>query len=416
MRTVRRIALAAALAAVALGVPAPAYAACPQVPPGGTDLPGKAGRDPVITRLGLERAWELSTGTGVTVSVVDTGVDARQDKLTPAMVPGVEYTTTTVPPGFAQFPGGTEDCDGHGTSVAGLIAARPTRGDDRVMGVAPGAMIAPVRVGTSFGQAPTELIAAAIKAGADRGRVLNLSFARSVDSRPIRDAITYALGKDVVVVAAAGNEGGSQGGATWYPAAYDGVLAVAALNGEGEPMQESNAGDWVDIAAPGEALTGLAPKRGYRSVSGTSFATALVSGAAALVRSRFPTLSAPEVVKRLKGTATPVAGGPNGRVGAGIVDPFTALTATSVGDPASAFPNVVGSVEVQPRPPGDPGFLDRWGTPLGWTGGLAGLALLALLARPAVRTAVRRRWRPGRDPDADRPAPPPPQPTGVTLL
>jgi subtilisin family serine protease len=196
-----------------------------------------------------------------------------------------------------------------------------------------------------------------------------------------------------VVVAAAGNEsaGSSE---KWYPAAYPGVLAVAALKADGTPLQESNRGSWVGIAAPGEGLTSIAAGRGYVGLKGTSFATALVSGVAALVRARFPEMPAAEVVHRLKATAVPLGAVRDDRVGAGIVDPFAALTAQLPAGTGTATPPA-GSVAVQPRPAEPAGLADRWGPLLAVAGCLAVAAVLAYLARLAVHGAIRRRWRPG---------------------
>jgi membrane-anchored mycosin MYCP len=371
--------------------------ACRNPPGGGQPLPASAPRDPIIARLGLERAWELSTGAGVTVAVVDSGVDARQPKLSGAMVPGYDFVATQVPPGWWRLPGGLGDCgdDGatHGTAVAGLIAARPGN-DDRVEGVAPRARIASIRLVDGVDNASPEMIAAAIRSAAELGTVLNLSFAEPVDRPAIRQAIRYALGRDVVVVAAAGNES-SGPGAKWYPAAYPGVLAVAALKLDGSPLQSSNGGPWIGIAAPGEGLTAPAAVTGYVRLKGTSFATALVSGVAALVRSRFPSMRSAAVVRRLTATAVPLGAMRDDRVGAGIVDPFRALTAHIVGTPVTAAPAAPGAVPVQPRPARPAGLADRWGRLLAAAGGLGLAAVLAYLARLAIRAAVRRRWRPG---------------------
>jgi subtilisin family serine protease len=239
------------------------------------------------------------------------------------------------------------------------------------------------------------MIAAAIRTGADLGQVLNLSFAQPLDRKPVRQAIRYALSRDVVVVAAAGNEsaGSSE---KWYPAAYPGVLAVAALKADGTPLQESNRGPWVGIAASGEGLTSLAAGRGYVGLKGTSFATALVSGVAALLRARFPEMPAAEVVHRLRATAVPLGAVRDDRVGAGIVDPFAALTAQLPAGTGTATPSPpTGSVAVQPRPAEPAGLADRWGRLLAVAGCLAVAAVLAYLGRLAVHGAIRRRWLPG---------------------
>jgi type VII secretion-associated serine protease mycosin len=386
--------LAPAPAATSAPAPAAAPIPCRNPPKGGEELPASAPRDPMIVRLGLERAWELSTGAGVTVAVVDSGVDAGQPKIQPALVPGFDLVTTQAPPGWQRVPGGVGDCGAsHGTPVAGLIAARPGR-DDRMVGVAYDAKIAPVRFVDGIDQASDAMIAKAIRTGADLGQVLNLSFALPVDRPLIRQAVRYALNRNVVVVAAAGNESSTPGQA-WYPAAYPGVLAVAGLKLDGTPLQESNRGPWVGIAAPGEGLTAPAAVRGYVGLKGTSFATALVSGVAALVRSRFPSMPAAQVVRRLTATAVPLGVARDDRVGAGIVDPFAALTAQTVGTGATPTPAGSGAVRVQPIPARPAGVSDRWGRVLAVAGALALAALLAYLARIAVRSAIRRRWRPG---------------------
>ncbi|MFB9239659.1 type VII secretion-associated serine protease mycosin [Plantactinospora siamensis] len=388
---------------------------CRNPPAHGQSLPAAAPRDPTIARLGLDRAWDLSTGAKVTVAVVDSGVDGTQPKLRPALAPGSDFVTTQTPPGWQRLPGGLGDCGDnggtHGTAVAGLIAARPDD-DDRIIGVAPRARIAPIRIVDGVQNASPEMIAAAIRKGADLGQVLNLSLALPVDRPAVRAAIRYALDHDVVVVAAAGNES-SNGDSKWYPAAYPGVLAVAALKQDGTPLTESNRGSWVGIAAPGDRLTALAAGGGYTTVSGTSFATALVSGVAALVRSRFPDMSAAEVVHRLTATAVPLGAARDDRVGAGIIDPFAALSAQSAavpsdpgrsGGPAGAS----GRVRVLPRQDQTAGIVDRWGTLLGAAGVLAVAAALAYLGRLALLAARRRRKRPGDQEPVEEPAVDPP--------
>lgn len=409
-----RVAAVLLVAAGLLVVPAPmAFAVCQPPPAAGQPIPAAAGRDPMIDRLGLSRVKDLSTGAGVTVAVVDSGVDSRHPKLAPAMAPGVDVAAVNDPRVAADSPGTAEDCQNHGTMVAGLIAARPLD-DDRVVGVAPDAKIAPIRMVGTISDLPDKVIAQAIHDGADRGSVLNLSFALPVDRSSIRDAVQYALSRDVVVVAAAGNEQQSQPGQTWYPAAYPGVLAVAAVDVNGAPIAQSNQGPWVGIAAPGSDLTSTAAGgSGYITQSGTSFATAIVSGVAALVRSRFPGLSGPAVVQRLISTAVPVAGSRDDKVGAGVVDPFAALTAPVVAPSTSDRP--VGTVAVLPRPAEDEGFGPVLRAALAWAGGLALAGLLALVGGIAFRRAALRRWRPGgRDDVPEKPASP--EPTEVELM
>ncbi|WP_181010420.1 S8 family serine peptidase, partial [Streptomyces sp. SM14] len=278
----------------------------------GEELAGNAGPYPLIDLLGLRHAWDLSTGRSVTVAVVDSGVDSTHPDLGDAVLGGSEFQVVADEREFVRSaPAPAQDCAGHGTGVAGLVAARRAEGD-RMTGVAPSARIYPVRVHDGIENATHNTVAAMIDdaVGADVD-VLNLSLAVVQDHRSIREAVARAVAADIVVVAAAGNEGdrGPSGGRV-YPAAYPGVIAVGAVDAAGQPLDSSNSGPWVDLAAYGEALPLIAPGgSGYRADGGTSFAAAQVSGAAALVRSRFPDLSAAEVAERLTGSAAPVGGG-----------------------------------------------------------------------------------------------------------
>jgi membrane-anchored mycosin MYCP len=256
-----------------------------------------------------------------------------------------------------------------------------------------------------------------IRTAANLADVVNISWATPNDAKPVRDAINYALAKDRVVVAAADN-GQSDPDTKFYPAAYPGVLAVNAVKADGTPLAPNHE-SWVGIAAPGEQITALAPVGGYGVWSGTSFATALVSGVVALVWSRYPALHGREVVQRLVNTAVPL-GSPRDQVGAGMVDPFAALTAQGLTAPsASATPSARpgGSVVVAPRPAAAPSVADRWGRMLAWAGVLGVAAILAYLARLAVRAALRRRWRAGGGPiEEDTPYAQPAEPPNVQLL
>jgi membrane-anchored mycosin MYCP len=404
------LALVAALSGVAVVTAPAALAACRQ-PVSGRPLPPGAGQDPLIDRLGLRRLWELSTGRGVTVAVVDSGVDARHPKLAGAVDPPTDFRASfTTAAGFEQGPGTGDDCQNHGTPIAGIIAARAA-GDERVRGIAPEARIAPVRFDGSLAQAPPEMIAAAIRAGADRGSVLNLSFAVGDDKPAIRKAVQYALDHDVVVVAAAGNEAQSQPGLTWYPAAYDGVLAVASVDTAGQAAADSNRGDWVDVAAPGEGLTAPSSGGGFVSVKGTSFATAVVSGVAALVRARYPRMPAREVEARIEGTAISPTGGRDDRFGAGIVDPYLALTAETTGPagpPAGGVPDT--AVRVVPVPRDHPLLGPRDAAATTAAAILLGAAAVATAAGVTVRRILARRHRGsgGRDGPVYRPVGPVP--------
>ncbi|GAB1814022.1 type VII secretion system ESX-3 serine protease mycosin MycP3 [Mycobacterium avium subsp. hominissuis] len=327
---------------------------------------------PSQAMLNLPEAWKTSRGRGVVVAVIDSGV-TPQPRL-PNLAPGGDYID---PPA-----GGLFDCDGHGTAVAGLIAAQ--QGPDGFAGVAPEAAIVSIRQtsaqwapktpsGQDAQQAKTAgdvaTLARAVRHAADIPgvRVINLSLIdcfpvyKQVDQAALGAAVRYAaIDKDIVVVAAAGNTGESNctsnpltdpnrpddsrnwAGATtvstpsfWQP--Y--VLSVGSLTPEGQPSNFTMAGPWVGVAAPGEQVVSLgngpnsgiinglpSSKEPLVAINGTSFAAAYVSGAAALVRSKFPNLTSRQVVNRLVASAHNAARAPSNLVGAGVIDPVAALT------------------------------------------------------------------------------------------
>ncbi|MFW6725085.1 S8 family serine peptidase [Streptomyces sp. MAR4 CNY-716] len=406
-----RTGVVSVVAAMALGpsvVTAPgAVAAGCRAEQTGRPLREAARAHPFIERLALRQSWDLATGDRVTVGVVDSGVDADHPDLRGAVARGSEFTVVATKREYARttpFP--QTDCEAHGTAVAGVVAARRAEGD-RMAGVAPGATVYPVRIADGVDRATPRTLAAAIDdavtAGAD---VLNLSFARPVDDAPVRAAVRRAVEAGVLVVAAAGNEGnGGAAGGRMFPAAYDGVLAVAAVAADGQPLESSNSGPWVDLSAYGDQIPVVAPNgSGYLTGAGTSIATAQVSGAAALVRARFPELTAEEVAHRLTASATPLGGGRNDRTGAGLVDPFGALTHLGGPDGADSGANggrdvPAGHVPVQAVPRNEPLLSAPAATALAWSGGALLVVVLVLLAAPAVRRAVGRGWRAGPVPD-----------------
>ncbi|MFV2099487.1 type VII secretion-associated serine protease mycosin [Micromonospora sp. LOL_024] len=275
-----------------------------------------------LDKLGAQVAWRTSTGRDVVVAVIDSGVDATHPDLAGQVLPGLDL----VAPGGASEP----DPVGHGTTVAGLIAGR---NDDRqgVVGLAPDARILPVRVLDEENRYDDALIVAkgvrwAVDNGAD---VINLSLGGSGDSAALAAAIDYAFAKDVVVVACTGNLATSPDAKVWYPAREPGVVAVSGLERSSDNLWSGAiTGRATVLAAPASGLVGARPPGGYWRVQGTSFAAPLVAATAALVRARYPQMSAGDVVNRLLVTARDI--GPTGRddrFGFGLVDPIAALTA-----------------------------------------------------------------------------------------
>jgi len=267
--------------------------------------------------LRAEAANRISDGRGVVVGLVDTGVDARHPDLRRSRIlPGydaIEFKND-----------GRVDRHGHGTTMAGLIAA--TGGPGAARGLAPGAVILPGRSIEDDGTGGNDAIAVdwLVRHGA---KVLNLSFAGEGERRTLAQSITGALAADVVIVAGAGNAGDGFSD-VGYPASAPGVIAVSAVGRDGRLSKVSLTGPEVVLAAPGEDVMSTDVGARYARSTGTSSATALVSATAALVRARFPKLDAANVIYRLIATARDV--GPKGRdpqYGYGIVDPVAALTA-----------------------------------------------------------------------------------------
>lgn len=221
-------------------------------------------------------AWSITRGAGVTVAVLDTGVDADHEDLAGQVVAGVDLT------GWKAQAGGTLDPHGHGTHVAGIIAAA----DNGVggLGVAPEAKIMPVRVLDEDGAGYASDVAEGIIYAVDHGAlVINLSLGGPTASSAQEAAIDYAVQKGATVLAAAGNSG--IGAPPEYPAAFPDVIAVAATTPENAVASFSTRGSYVDVAAPGTMILSTLPGDDYAFESGTSMATPFASGVAALARS-----------------------------------------------------------------------------------------------------------------------------------
>jgi type VII secretion-associated serine protease mycosin len=322
---VARFAAAALLAVAGCGLatgltPVPAYAA---VLPAAGPVYADAIRDEQwqLGALDAAAAWRYSRGAGVTVAVVDSGVDATHPDLVGQVLPGLDLVSGG---------DGRRDPVGHGTTVAALVAGR---GDDQrgVVGLAPDAKILPVRVLDEDNRYDDAIIVAkAVRWAVDSGaRVVNLSLGGVGDSAALAEALDYAFAKDVVVVACTGNVGPAvTPDAVWYPAREPGVVAVAGLDHHdlNRLWPSSITGSATVLTAPAADLLGARPG-GYWRVQGTSFASPLVAATAALIRSRWPEMSAANVVNRLIRTAGDL--GPAGRdatYGFGAVDPVAALT------------------------------------------------------------------------------------------
>jgi membrane-anchored mycosin MYCP len=348
--------------------------------------------------LDLDRTQALTRGAGQKVAVLATGVSKEHKQLSDRVDAGVDVTG----PGTAN-----SDCLGVGTQVAGVIAAAKLS-DAAFVGVAPSARIFPVRVMSDSFNAidPAKLAKGIDEAVKAKATVICVPFAVSADTGDLRTSVEAALDAGIPVVAAAGDNG-TQGNAVPYPAAYPGVLAVAAMNQAGQVMPNSGAGDFVRLGAPGAGVITLqAGSSGLTAVDGSAVAAGAVAGAVALVLSRFPGLSPAAVATRLTASATPAAGYQADPNLAGMVNPFRALTeAPAKGSPAAiagyqpASPDPVVRAQRSVR---DRALLIAAGT-------LLAAVIAALLAVFAPR-ARRRSWRPTVAP----PLPAEPEPTEAT--
>ncbi|MEV6602438.1 type VII secretion-associated serine protease mycosin [Actinoplanes sp. NPDC051346] len=293
------------------------------------------GRQWHLSTLDVAAAHRVSTGEGVTVALIDTGVAAHPD-LAGNVLPGIDLT--------GGGGDGRTDTDGHGTAMAGLIAAHG-HGQDGALGIAPGAKILPIRAKFGkIGSSPN--VAKGIGLAVDRGaKVISISSVTGTFTA-LKQAIQDAVARDVVVVAAVGNRPGSV--AVGYPARYPGVLAVGATGRDGSLAKVSVTGPEVMLTAPGVDIVSTDSTGDYRIATGTSDSTAIVAGAAALIRSRYPDATAAEVIHRLTATATDK--GPPGRdpqYGYGALNLVSALTTANL--PAAAPPSASAS-PVVPAP------------------------------------------------------------------
>ncbi|MBW6432590.1 S8 family serine peptidase [Actinoplanes hulinensis] len=331
-----------------------------------------AGRQPELGQLRVPAAWDTTTGEEVTVAVLDTGVTGTGD-LTGKVLSGYD---------FVNRDGNASDDEGHGTIVSSLIAGTPNNGAG-IAGVCAKCKILPVKVLSSTGSGSYSQIAQGIIYAVKRGaKIINMSLGGSQSSAVLQDAVAWANGQGVLVVAAAGNDGSS---AKSYPAAYGDVLAVGGTNtrntsNPGERVEFSNYGSWVDVSAP--AITAAMQRNGTycwddRSscwltirdssgnliyddyeIQGTSFSSPLVAGVAALVKSKNPNYSGWGLHRAITSSARP-----NGSWNYyGLVDAAAALTKgtdtvppTGTGTSPAQNAKVRGDVAITPL-----GLKDDW--------------------------------------------------------
>lgn len=356
--TRRRIGVAAALGAlglVASGVVIPAgtaaHAEAQECTEGQTRFVSAA--PPALARLGAARSWSLSTGKGVVVAVVDSGVSARN----------VHFPPGSVLPGKS-FVGGaaTTDETGHGTALAGVIAARDIGEKSGVVGVARDAVILPVKIsggdagGDEEQQRSANLapgIAYAVSAGAD---VINLSLSTTSDRPDVRAAVAAAQRAGIVVVASGGNraEAAEAKDGLRFPAGNPGVIGVAATGPNDVVSEDSIHGPQIDVAAPGDNVVTTFRDWGdcvfSQEGESSSYATGYVSGAAALLRQAFPKATPADIAYRLQATASRGSRTVRDDVsGWGVVQPYEAMTSVLDNTVAGPVPPG-GTPRITPKP------------------------------------------------------------------
>jgi subtilisin family serine protease len=332
----------------------------------------------VLDAVAASAAWRITMGQGVTVAVIDSGVDPDVSDLQGSVTTGPDYTGVGTPPANSNW-------GVHGTWMASLVAGHGHGLGSGVLGTAPRSHVLSIRVITDradpgfaayqrepLSRGQRELAKAISYAVAQHASVISMSLGYNMASRLVRSALQDAINHGVVVVASSGNSGDAadahgEGQAPYsFPADYPGVLGVGAVNQAGQPASFSSANLSVQVAAPGVNVPAQGRDGQYWLVSGTSPACALTAGVAALIKSRYPRLS-PALVGEaiISTTRNRPPGGYDDQVGFGTVDAADALTAAAHlarqgsgghGASASGFfgggPATVSAAPVKRRGPG----------------------------------------------------------------
>ena len=296
----------------------------------------RAAEQPQLGAVGAAAAWPVTRGSGVTVAVLDTGVDASVPDLAGSVTVGPDETAGTDPSGY-------QPPHLHGTYIASLIAGHGSGAGRRsgIIGIAPAARILSVRVildnsEPGFGafaneSASDNAVGAGIRYAVQHGaRVINMSLGSIAPTKNLRAALAYAAARGVVLVAAAGNDGAPQSGYTpySYPAAIPGVIAVAAVGANGTRASFSEDNSSVVLSAPGVGVIGAGPGGSYLEADGTSPASAIVAGVATLIRAKYPRLTPFQVEQALiSSTTRRPPGGYRPATGFGEVNAPAALAA-----------------------------------------------------------------------------------------
>ena len=297
----------------------------------------------------VDQAWDVVRGSpSITVAVIDTGIDPNHPDLAGVALPGTSFLTSPDPTCAALPPGSTLDDNGHGTHVAGIIAANGNNGIG-IAGVAFGVKILPIKALDCQGSGLMSDVASAVTWATDHGaRIINISLGSSSAQATLQSAIQYAVARGVFVVAAAGNCGGAVStrcatvNEPQYPGAYPEAFAVAATDSSDQHAAFSNVDAYVALAAPGVRIYSTTPTypttlsranpgtSTYAAFSGTSQASPFVAGVAALLLSRDPTLTVQQLGDRLRASSDDLGAlGTDPVFGAGRVNALRAVSASS---------------------------------------------------------------------------------------
>ncbi|MEU8974742.1 type VII secretion-associated serine protease mycosin [Streptomyces monashensis] len=292
-----------------------------------------------LTAMKADQMWGTSTGKGITVAVIDTGVDDSLPDLKGQVLPGLNEAPQSSGDEHTSY-------DGHGTTMGLLIAGTgKANGGNGTFGLAPGAKILPIRVpdrgldSDRYTDEFSKVVSRGIRYAVDSGaQVINISMRAYKGSDELTAAVKYALSKGALIFAGSGNDGTSE---VEYPAGTPGVVAVGAVGRDLRRTKESQYGPQIDIAAPGDEMYHACPNgKDLCRSHGTSDATALASASAALIWSKHPTWTNNQVLRVMLNTAgAPTDGAKrNDSIGYGIVRPRIALKNPGDPGPASIYP------------------------------------------------------------------------------
>lgn len=333
--------------------------------------------------LNFTDVWRLTRGEHVKVAIVDSGVDGSHRQLPP--IDQVDETGT-----------GTRPCTGHGTMVAGIIAAQNRQSEHiPFLGVAPKVNLISIKVANQDDNNDPLVVAKGIRRAANLGaKIINVSI-QAADFPTLKSAVEFAQSRGALIVAAAGNidQQRKDSEQQLYPAKYNGVISVGAVGRDGKLGDFSNTNSGVSVVAPGKDVISTWPNNTYLAQDGTSFAAPYVTATAALVKSYYPRLTAQQIKHRIEATAD---GGTATGSGHGMINPLRAVTAVLPEENAAGRPPVQPHpvALVKPNPPNV--FTRRVATSvIAGSLGIAGAVAAGGVIIPAGR---RRGWRPGRRP------------------